>query len=224
VSQSIPEIYRSRRTISLDCDTIYFADILDRVRKMPEGHGACFYFEDTGNQPIFSYIRTEKNKSGHEIINAIQEKKAISKKANSGAYVFPSAAALNTWAEKMLDSKLDPTDDKVGEYYTSQMIEVMIEKGVPFIGIHITIDDFSCVGTPRQLREFLQRIKDQDKGIVPKKQRFCFDLDSTLVGVPEVTGDYSTCPPIWRNIELVRALHASGHHIIIVSIAKNPLS
>jgi hypothetical protein len=191
---------------------------------MPEGHGACFYFEDTGNQPIFSYIRTEKNKSGHEIINAIQEKKAISKKANSGAYVFPSAGALNTWAEKMLDSKLDPTDDKVGEYYTSQMIEVMIEKGVPFMGIHITVDDFSCVGTPKQLREFLQRIKDQDKGIVPKKQRFCFDLDSTLVGVPEITGDYSTCPPIWRNIELVRALHASGHHIIIVSIAKTPPS
>jgi hypothetical protein len=185
---------------------------------MPAGYGACFYFEDTGNQPIFSYIRTEKNAAGHEIINAIQEKKAISTKANSGAYVFPSSAALNNWASRILDSKLDPKDDKQGEYYTSQMIEVMINSGVPFMGIHITLDDFTCVGTPRQLREFLMKIKNQDTSVVPKKQRFCFDLDSTLVGVPEVSGDYSTCPPIWKNIELVRALHKSGHHIIIVSL------
>lgn len=183
---------------------------------MPEDHGACFYFEDTGNQPIFSYIRTETDKAGHEIINAIQEKEAISTKANSGAYVFPSTTVLNSWAEKMLDSKLDPTDDKVGEYYTSQMIEVMINSGVLFLGIYISVDDFSCVGTPEQLRDFLRRIKNKEKGILPEKQRFCFDLDSTLVGVPEVAGDYSTCAPIWKNIELVRALHASGHHIIIV--------
>jgi hypothetical protein len=114
---------------------------------------------------------------------------------------------------------LDETNDKTGEYFTSQLIELMIVDGdAPFIGIPITKDDFCCVGTPKQLREFLQQItKGEARLIKTKKQRFCFDLDMTLVGVPEAPGDYSTCPPIWRNIELVRALYKSGHHIIIVS-------
>jgi hypothetical protein len=49
----------ARKTVSLDCDTIYWADILGSIRSMPQGHGGCFYFPDTGNKPIFSYIKTE---------------------------------------------------------------------------------------------------------------------------------------------------------------------
>jgi len=186
---------------------------------MPTKHGACFYFEDAGSEPIFSYIKTSDIMPGYELITGIAEKKAISTKANSGAYVFPSARALNQYASAFLDSKLDPTNNKTGEYYTSQLIEVMIDSGeYRFIGIPVTLDDFSCVGTPPQLHEFLRRIKSQrDDQVKPQKRRFCFDLDMTLVGVPKVHGDYATCPPIPKNIELVRALHQAGHHIIIVS-------
>lgn len=188
---------------------------------MPKDHGGCFYFVDTGNEPIFSYIRTKAGVDNVDLINDIQEKKAISNKANSGAYVFPSALALRHAAAALLDSKLEPENDRTGEYFTSQLIELMITRGqAPFIGMQIQTADFFCVGTPRQLREFLHTIKNEVAHAKPKKQRFCFDLDMTLVGVPDVTGDYSTCPPIWKNIELVRALYNSGHHIIIVSYSQ----
>ena len=204
----------SRPTVSLDCDTIYHTDILSSVRSLPNNHGACFYFPDNGPAPIFSYIRTDN--AG--LITQIAEKRAISDKANSGAYVFPSGAALHEWAAKGLDSKLE-TDNGAGEYFTSVLIGEMIASGtVPFLGVEIGMKDFSCVGTPLQLRDFLKRLREnKDERIRAKRQRFCFDLDMTLVGTPEVPGDYSTCPPIWRNIELVRQLHECGHHIIIVS-------
>lgn len=148
----------------------------------------------------------------------IQEKKAISNKANTGAYVFPSAGELRSWAASNLDMKR-PDGSEVGEYYTSQMIALMIQSGVPFLGIGVSKTDFSCVGTPDQLQDLLKLLKS-DTSHLPikiKRRRFCFDLDMTLVGVPAVPGDYSTCPPIEKNIKLVQQLYKAGHHIIIVS-------
>ena len=96
----------------------------------------------------------------------------------------------------------------------------MIRGGaIPFLGVPISLSDFCCVGTPGQLHDFLRRLKKKENHhFQPRKQRFCFDLDMTLVGAPKVAGDYSTCPPIWRNIELVQQLHDAGHHIIIVRV------
>lgn len=39
-----------RKTISLDCDTIYFSDILRDFRSTPEDCGCSFYFHDQGNK------------------------------------------------------------------------------------------------------------------------------------------------------------------------------
>jgi hypothetical protein len=209
------EEHRQRRTVSLDCDTIYFTNILQFVRELPTGHGGCVYFNDEGTNPIYSYIRTDG--SDRNLIVELQEKKAISSKANTGAYIFPSAETLRIWAAKVLDSRLAGTSSQqIGdEYYTSHLIATMIND-IPFVAIPISTSDFSCVGTPSQLNKFLLRIKNEPSlGI--RKRRFCFDLDQTLVGLPQNPGDYSTCPPIWKNIELVRELHKAGHYIIIVS-------
>lgn len=212
VAQSMPVSHRRRKTVSLDCDTIYHHDILTDIRNLPSGVGGCFYFQDTGSEPIFSYVVHDEN----NMITDIQEKKAISTNANTGAYVFPSGSALQQWANIVLDSKLDANGSKTGEYFTSQMIEEMIKVGkIPFTAIPVCGEAFSCVGTPRQLDEFLLKISRKDSTIKPKRQRFCFDLDMTLVGFPQEPGDYSTCPPIWQNIDLVKALHKAGHHIII---------
>jgi len=206
----------SRKTVSLDCDTIYWADVLADIRKMPKGHGGCFYFPDDGDKPVFSYIKTEV-KAGLERIVDIQEKKPISNKANTGAYVFPTARDLKAWAARNLDMKR-ADGQELGEYYTSQMISVMIQSGVPFLGIPVTKKDFSCVGTPEQLQDLLRQLKagDEDAPVKIKKRRFCFDLDMTLVGAPATPGDYSTCPPIDKNIRLVQQLFKAGHYIIIV--------
>lgn len=49
---------------------------------------------------------------------------------------------------------------------------------IQFIGIHVP--SFSCVGTPAQLRSFLQSIRDGR--IIPRhKARVCFDLDRALL-------------------------------------------
>ena len=48
-----------RRTVSLDCDTLYWFDILSAIRNMPSNYGGCFYFPDDGDKPTFSYIKTE---------------------------------------------------------------------------------------------------------------------------------------------------------------------
>ncbi|KAI1075283.1 capsule biosynthesis phosphatase [Whalleya microplaca] len=213
VTQSMSKEHLSRKTVSLDCDTIYWTNILDRVRfSVPPGYGGCFYFPDDGDSPIFSYLKTEMQSDLERIVD-IQEKKAISRKANTGAYVFPSAAQLKSWAAQNLDGGIhDGTG--ICEYYTSHLIMLMIQNEIPFLGLGISKADFTCVGTPEQLQDLLKQLKSSPK-FKFRQRRFCFDLDMTLVGVPEVAGDYSTCPPIEKNIQLVQQLHKAGHYIII---------
>ena len=45
----------SRRTLCLDCDTLYFADVLGMFRASPAGRGMCGYFVDTGTAALYSY-------------------------------------------------------------------------------------------------------------------------------------------------------------------------
>lgn len=39
-----------RKSISLDCDTIFFSDVLGDFRSCPSDYGSSFYFEDEGNK------------------------------------------------------------------------------------------------------------------------------------------------------------------------------
>jgi dTDP-glucose pyrophosphorylase len=59
MTNAMNEEQMGRKTISLDCDMIYFEDVLKRVRELPEDAGACVYFEDTGKDEIFSYIKLD---------------------------------------------------------------------------------------------------------------------------------------------------------------------
>ncbi|KHO00248.1 protein phosphatase 2A A subunit (ISS) [Metarhizium album ARSEF 1941] len=222
-----------RRTVSLDCDTIYWTDVLQLVRDLPAHCGSCIYFPDNGDRPIYSYIKTkneyavpastfnsvplsDQSRDGLERIVDIQEKTAISDKANTGAYVFPSARQLQAWAAEYLD-RPEHLNPDFAEYFTSRLVGLMLENGIPFLGVPVNEQDFNVVGTPEQLTSFLARAKS---GSLPsrlpqRKSRFCFDLDMTLVGAPAIAGDYSTCPPIEANIKLVQQLYRAGHHIII---------
>lgn len=126
---------------------------------MPVSYGAVFHFPDDGLNPIYSYIKTSDDPDSPNLlpfITEIREEKAISNKANTGAYVFASASLLHTWAGRNIDSNAKVTE--VGEYYTSQMIGTMIHDGnLPFLGLRLEKKDFSCVGTPEQLEELLMQ-------------------------------------------------------------------
>ncbi|CAM9314502.1 unnamed protein product [Ectocarpus fasciculatus] len=159
-----------RKSISLDCDTIYFSDVLGSFRACASGCGSSFYFEDEGNKPIFSYIEFEP---GTDKIVRIREKEAISRHANTGAYAFPCGDRLRRACREVLDNPVG----KAGEFYTSSIIEGMIQAGQKFVGIHVP--NFFSVGTPAQLRSFLGLIQ---KGVVAarRKTRVFFELDRPL--------------------------------------------
>ncbi|KAF7547003.1 hypothetical protein G7Z17_g8035 [Cylindrodendrum hubeiense] len=204
INEDINEEFRIGQLVSKSFPKIDF-------RLLPLRHQT----KGASDKPIYSYIKTQKRK-GLERIIQIQEKKAIDNKANTGAYVFPTAAQLKVWAAENLDVK-HPEGSAIGEHYTSQIISSMVHSDIPCLGLLIEKKDFSVVGTPEQLEDLLRGLK-RETSYVPAKlkaRRFCFDLDMTLVGVPAVAGDYSTCPPIEKNIRLVQQLHKAGHYIII---------
>ncbi|CAM9711650.1 unnamed protein product, partial [Phaeothamnion confervicola] len=119
------------RTISLDCDTIFFSDVLSEFRRLPAGCGASFYFQDDGDKPIYSYLRFAP---GTRDVVDIREKVSISRHANTGAYGFASGARLRDVCRAALDA---PVDRRSGEFYTSALIARMITDGNRFIGIPV---------------------------------------------------------------------------------------
>lgn len=203
VTKSMSSAELARATISLDCDTFYFSDILLMFRSLPHGQGASFYFKDIQSVPRFSYIR--QNEDGRVV--EVKEKKRISNDANTGAYGFATARDLLLALEEVL---MKPVP-RIGEYYTSSVMQHMIEKGHHFSAL--LVGDFSCVGTTDQLNQFLQTLQRRPE--INPQRRFCFDLDNTLVSHPIVPGDYSTVKPIQSNINIARKLKKMGHTIII---------
>lgn len=136
-----------RKTISLDCDTIYFSDVLGRFRQLRFDEGCCFNFIDEGNVPIFSYIKFDRDTRR---ISYIAEKERISNYANTGAYGFASTRGLRLHLKMLLDKPLPES----GEFYVSHVIQAMLRSEYKFIGL--PAPDFHCVGTPAQLRSFIK--------------------------------------------------------------------
>eukprot|EP00752_Nemacystus_decipiens_P003093 g2864.t1 len=196
-----------RKSISLDCDTIYFSDVLESFRACESGCGASFYFEDEGNKPIFSYIDFEP---GTDKIVDIREKEGISRHANTGAYAFPCGDLLRDMCRTVLDNPVG----KAGEFYTSSIIREMIRAGQKFVGIHVP--SFSCVGTPAQLRSFLSLVR---KGVITPqyKARICFDLDRVLRTTYSGSGGEKSVPvrpEESSNMRVLQEMQAAGHHIV----------
>jgi len=211
--QSISKDRLGRKTISLDCDTIYFKPIIEEFRQLSDNLNASFFFEDNDGKPIYSYLKFHENatQEGYSLVADVCEKIMISTHANTGAYAFRSASVLKQYCMHVLDEAVGQS----GEYYTTNIIKLMIDKDERFVGIHVNIDNFVCVGTPDQLNQFLKKLKNKESPTTIRKMRFCFDLDNTLVSYPTKYGDYNSVEPKMQNIQLVRELHAAGHYIII---------
>lgn len=185
-------------TISIDGDTYYKEDIIQLCKQ--NNHSTIFYFKDSQEKPLFSYIQLNEN---NEVIN-IKEKVKISDNANSGCFKFSSGRLLNGYCEKMLGG-----EDIKKELYLSMLYGLMIEEGHKILGYEIKKENIVCVGTPSQLRELSVREPHV------QKVTFCFDLDNTLVSYPYKTNDYTTVKPIQKNISFLKNLKKNGHKIII---------
>ncbi|GMH77866.1 hypothetical protein TrST_g12459 [Triparma strigata] len=196
------------RTISLDSDTVYFSDVLTDFRNLPPLTGASFYFKDlradAASNPIFSYIKlTEPTKR----IVEIKEKVMISDNANTGAYAFASAALLRSEVEGCIDGAVGAK----GEYYTSAIIDTMLKRTdppLPFVGVHVS--DFVCVGTPKQLDDFLDELREGKRARTKrggKMMTFSFNFDE-VDGLPLLTDEL-------REVRMMKDLKAVGYRIEI---------
>ncbi|CAF4389848.1 unnamed protein product, partial [Adineta steineri] len=80
------------KTISLDCDTIYFEKILKKFRQLSNEMNASFFFKDNIGKPIYSYLKLDEDitQENYPLIKDVREKIMISNNANTGAYAFRS--------------------------------------------------------------------------------------------------------------------------------------
>ena len=192
--------------ICLDSDNYYTCDIISQWN----GENCIFSFEDKNENPIYSYIKTNKN---NEIID-IKEKDKISNNACTGAYGFSSINELNNYTSKII--KEDITQKS--EFYTSGVIKEMISEGQIFKNQTILNSEFICLGTPLQLRFFYNNYPYKNSfnnKVVINNKRICFDLDNTLVTFPSIKNDYTSVKPIQKNINFLKYLKHFGNTIII---------
>ena len=188
----IPHYKDNDPLLIIDGDTFYNEDIIKKSKEI-NGSG-IFYFIDQGSNPIFSYIKLNEE---NDITN-IKEKIRISNNANIGSYKFTSKQLFTQYFKELKQSD--------GEIYISNVYERMVGRET-IKGIKVKNDDFTCLGTPQQLKSFSVNKKNGS--------RVCFDLDNTLVTRPTVSGDYTTVKPIKENINYLRFLKDSGCEIII---------
>ena len=176
----------------IDGDTFYKKNIINQIN---ENYHTIFYHKTKIKEPIFSYVKINRNK-----IYEIVEKKKISNNANTGAYYFNNINKFNSYSRSALKN-----DKKI---YVSDIYNLLLKNKELIIGKEIKEKEFACLGTPKQVIDFSKKNKIE-------KKRFCFDLDNTLVTYPKVKDDYKTVKPIIKNIKFLNFLHSQGHHIII---------
>ncbi|MBN23207.1 MAG: hypothetical protein CL678_18115 [Bdellovibrionaceae bacterium] len=191
--------------ICLDCDNFYLSDIISKWN----GENCVFSFKDTNKKPIYSYIDCNDDK-----IIDIREKEKISNYACTGAYGFDSIKNLEQYTKEIIEKKILQKN----EFYTSGVIKAMIKQGYYFKKKEIATKDYICLGSPLQLKIFYNNYPKHSaingKDFI-KSQRFCFDLDNTLVTFPTIPNDYTSVQPITKTINILKYLKNFGHTIII---------
>jgi len=184
-----------QKTLICDCDTFYNIDILSICKTIKTNGIVCF--KDNKLLPIYSYIKINDN----NIINEIKEKEPISNLANTGAYFFYDINILKNYCNKVLQKKYTYNN----EYYTSCVIDLMLQDKHVFNAIIINENDFNCVGTPHQLKMYALQNKNDTK-------RFCFDIDNTLIISDK---NYDNSSIIEKNVNYLKFLKSMGHTIIL---------
>jgi hypothetical protein len=235
VLQHLSQQELERRTISLDCDTLFFKDILTQFRTLPPGISSTWFFESQEDHALYSYIRfREDHATDLSFVTDVREKIAISCNANAGAYGFESGALLKTHCEFVVDRSSDVASSplatpharaqspdtvlqKAGSCYISAVMRSMLQHDVHIACLKLdTNNDFVSLGTPAQMKDFLNGLQNGDSRLYGnRRMRFVFGLDGTLVTPPRNYGDWASVDPIEQNVALVRSLKAAGHYVIV---------
>ena len=101
------------------------------------------------DKECYSYAATDKN----DIVTHTREKEVISNHAITGVYMFAKGADFVKCAIDMMIYG----DKAKNEFYMSNVYNYAAKKGLK-VGVYdIELEDWACVGTPQQLREYLER-------------------------------------------------------------------
>lgn len=134
--------------LSLDSDAFYTTDILSKW----DGKNRLILFKHNCLDPIFSYAQlTDDNK-----ITKVIEKDVVSEYACSGAYGFESWKQLQKWCQHIIDNNIT----RKNEYYTTVVVDQMIQNNIKFHGVVIDKSEFVCLGTPGQIEKFLSENRE----------------------------------------------------------------
>lgn len=173
----------------IDCDTIFQSSALEKLVNVKQC--ATLTFEDVDKSGIYSYVNVDVD----GFITDVQEKIAISTKANAGVYVFENRDVLEYCCKIPNNSE--------GELYLSGAIRNALQHGIQFKAIDVS-NQFHCCGTPFQLKTYAK------EHILPSKYTICFDIDRTLVY------DLYTNPiGIEKNIKFCNEAYKAGCTIIL---------
>ena len=145
--------------ICLDSDNFYLCDIISQWN----GENCIFSFEDLNENPIYSYVKINK-----DTIIDIKEKEKISNNACSGAYGFKSINDLKKYTSKIINENIT----QKSEFYTSGVMKEMINDGYIFKNIEVLNKNYFSLGTPELVNEY--------------ENPFLFDLDGTLVDTDNI--------------------------------------
>lgn len=191
--------------LCLDGDNFYLVDIVNKWNSK----NRIIIFKDNSTEEVYSYVKLNDSK-----VLEIKEKCKISNNACSGAYGFSSWKQLNSYCKKIIDNNIKQKN----EFYTSTVIQEMIKDKISFDVSFVNNDKYICLGTPLHVRLFCNnfpRINALNNKKMLQTNRYCFDLDNTLVTFPKIPNDYTSVLPIEKNINFLRYLKKLGHIIII---------
>lgn len=100
-------------------------------------------------EPCFSFVEIDKN--GHAV--RTKEKEPISNHAITGVYLFRHGKDFVKYAINMMIYG----DRTKNEYYMSNVYNWAIKDGLKIGYYDIKDKDWSCVGTPQQLQQYLEK-------------------------------------------------------------------
>ena len=199
--------------LCMDGDNFYTHDIVSHWA----GDNSVFYFNDMSDSSAYSFLMLNPENN----ITDIVEKNRISNFASCGSYGFKSFQQLKHYCELVIKLNIRQKN----EFYMSSIVKLMLDdqpatcgQGHIFIGKNIDKNHYVCLGTPLDVRIFCNnypRVCALSGNLLLHPQRYCFDLDNTLVTYPEIAGDYTTVKPIQQTIDFLKYLKKLGHTIII---------
>lgn len=152
------------------------------------------------------YCHAVVSSDGRRVID-LAEKRNVGPRIVLGAYGFRAGAFERLFAGAVGGGS---SSSSPNEWYMSTILQEAMRRGAPPRAVEVSSAASYAIGTPAQIQQAVASGK-----LAPKPLRWVFDVDQTLLSLPRVLGDYSTCDPIADVVEFVRLLKRQGHTIVL---------